>query len=88
MSETINKDKLSLIRKYPLETLVTLLIAGYIAIAYYISGLTGQVNSLQNSMTNYLSTDRVEMLKAIERSNNAIDNNTKAFERFLINDKK
>lgn len=71
-----NQQKLSLIRKYPLETLVAFLFLSILVLCKWINGIQKDVNENASKLEQYLKTDNGAMIKALE-NNTAVLKETK-----------
>jgi hypothetical protein len=69
----LKQDQLSLVRKYPLETLVTFMLVAIISIVSFVFKLSSKVDTINEKMTHYLLEDRKEMITIIERNTEAIN---------------
>lgn len=85
MIEKINEDRLSLVKRYPLET-------AFLLVILWCGWLQYQVIDLNKTKERYISTDRERMLHIIEQNtsvisttNQLIDKNNDLFEEMLRN---
>lgn len=73
------QKKLNLLRHYPMEILVYLLLFAVAFLGAWQYRTTGEVNKLQGEMKSYLYKDRETLLQALQRSNTIIETgNTEA----------
>lgn len=74
---TVPQEKdLSIVRRYPLEFLVILLLGGFVF-------LYSKMESKQAEINEYMKTERPAMIEAMQQSTNAINNNTLIIQNFL-----
>lgn len=74
---TVPKENdLSIVRRYPLEFLVILLLGGFVF-------LYSKMESKQAEINEYMKTERPAMIEAMQQSTNAINNNTLIIQNFL-----
>lgn len=66
--ELPNEKKLSLIRRYPIETLVFFLLCALAFLTGWQYQTSKKVNELQDSMKTYLYADRETLIKTVERN--------------------
>lgn len=64
-----NQQKLSLIRRYPLETLVAFMLLGMGGLAKWVVEIQKDVNINASKLESYLKTDNSAMIKIIENNN-------------------
>lgn len=82
MEMAIPKEKeLSMIRKYPIEVLVVILIAVIGFLGGWLWSLNGKVNQLQETRITYFSGNTEVLIKALDNSTRAIERNNQTNER-------
>lgn len=74
---TIDEKKVSIIRKYPLESLIYLLIGAVGFITWWQFQTAQKVDDLQKEVKTYLHEDRSKLIQAM-------DNNTDVMEKVII----
>lgn len=67
------EKKLNVVRHYPLEVLVFLLLVAVLTLGAWQYRTTGQVNDLQSEMKSYLYKDRETLIQALQRNNTIIE---------------
>jgi hypothetical protein len=72
MEQILTEKKVSIIRKYPVETLVSILIAAVGFISWRQAGTEKKVDQLQVEMKGYLHEDRRELIKTLEKTNDVM----------------
>ena len=73
MENVIDAKKASIIRAYPLETLILILIVSVGFLTGWQYKTSAKVDDLQTEMKNYLHEDRKEGLKALDRNTSVLE---------------
>lgn len=71
-----SEKKLSVIKKYPLETLIALLIGAVSFLTWWQFDTAKKVEQVQSELKNYLYKDRQELINSIEKNTQSVDKNT------------
>lgn len=81
-----NQQKLSLIRRYPLETLVAFMLLGMGGLAKWVVEIQKDVNINATELKSYLKTDNTAMIKIIENNTKVLDRVADKLEKSEKND--
>lgn len=76
MEQIFSEKKASIIRQYPLETLVLIITAACIFLTVWQFRTADKVDTLQSEMKNYLHEDRKILIETIGKSTEAVNQNS------------
>lgn len=74
MSEAIAEKKLSLIKRYPLETMVILLLFAISFVSFRQTATERKVDNLQEEIKGYFNGDRVKLQEQLFNTNETMKN--------------
>lgn len=66
--DLLDEKKMSIIRRYPLETLVTFILALCLFLVSWQYKTSTKVDALQNEMKSYLHEDRKALIEALNKN--------------------
>jgi hypothetical protein len=79
--EPLKEKQLSLIRRFPLESLIFFMLCGYIFLGGWLSQTSKKVNELQAIIIQFYTVDHDRAVNALEKSNYTIDRSNVTNER-------
>lgn len=80
ITAALDEKKLRILKDYPSEILVGILIISIVGLWGKMVGMEGKIDGLQVEIKTYMNEDRKALMSALDRNSSAMQQNTKALE--------
>lgn len=82
MDSTINEHKASIIRKYPIETLVIMLAFAVSVLTFGVIQNNNKIEALHNEFNQYVKDDNKVLIETLDKTNATMEKTNMIIEKF------